>query len=244
MTRNLKGVFIDRLSLTDTGLSIGIIKRAIVHTHKVLDEIDEKLVSVKVERISQILELSNLSSMIGNILGAAIEDYSGGRFKRNEPHKYPDLLAQNKTGKDIEIKISLEKNHPKGHLPKEGFYLTFRYVLIDGYRPYDKNKRGQIAQIWEVRHGYLEGKHFNVSNTDGDSGKTAPINKIGMEALNVIYVDIEHCPYSERGRIYKKYVALINKPSPMLNTPKKSKVKKSSTILPSGTILKIKPTIK
>ena len=53
----------------------------------------------------------------------------------------------------------------------------------------DGQVRGDVVWIWEVRFGHLSVKHFNVSNTAGDSGKTAVVNKAGMEQLEVVYVD-------------------------------------------------------
>jgi hypothetical protein len=155
------------------------------------------------------VELANLSSMVGNLLGAGIEKYSKNNFKRNGPHKYPDILSQNENSKDIEIKISLETNKPKGHLAKEGYYLTFRYVLIDNKAEYNRDLRGEIVQIWEARFGYLLEEHFNISNTAGDSGKTAVINADGMEALKVAYIDLNYCPFTNRSKNFKIYQNII-----------------------------------
>lgn len=207
--RELKGAFIEHQELKDAGLTIENLQKAIEYAHEILDEIDEKLIRVKVGRISELVELANLSSMVGNLLGAGIENFSNGNFQRNGPHKFPDILSQNENCKDIEIKISLETNKPKGHLAKEGYYLTFRYVLIDENADFDRNERGQIVQIWEARFGYLLEHHFNISNTAGDSGKTAVINKDGMDALKVAYIDLNYCPYTERASTYKSYQKII-----------------------------------
>ena len=104
----------------------------------------------------------------------------------------------------VEIKVSLEKNAPKAHLAKEGLYLTFRYILgdIDGNLG---DVRGDVAWIWEVRFGYLRAEHFNVSSTDGDSGKTAVVNKSGMEQLKILYQNPDHEP---RRRNYRPSITL------------------------------------
>jgi hypothetical protein len=208
-SRNLKGHFFELIDMQNAGLTINNLKNAIIYAHDILDEIDEKLITVDVGRISQMVELANLSSMVGNLLGAGIEKYSKNNFKRNGPHKYPDILSQNDNSKDIEIKISLETNKPKGHLAKEGYYLTFRYVLIDNKAEYNRDLRGEIVQIWEARFGYLLEKHFNISNTAGDSGKTAVINAEGMEALKVAYIDLNYCPFTNRSKNYKIYQNII-----------------------------------
>ena len=74
---------------------------------------------------------------------------------------------------DIEIKVALESNKPKGHLIKPGAHLTLRYVLVDDGGIYVRGKktRGKVPWIWEVRVGTLTDAHFNFSNTEGDSGQ-------------------------------------------------------------------------
>ena len=63
--------------------------------------------------------------------------------------------------------------------------------------------------LGHVRVGVLEAKHFNVSNTAGDSGKTATINAAGMAALSPVYFDLAHCPYSERSKHRKALTRLF-----------------------------------
>ena len=207
--RKLNGKFIEDNLVQDTGLTIEIVQKAIQYTHQIFDQIDEKLLSVGADRMSQTVELANLSSMAGNLLGAGIARVSDGRFRRNGPHKYPDILANSSSFKDIEIKISLEKNIPKGHLAKAGFYLTCRYVLVNDSFNFIADQRGEIVELWEARFGYLEEKHFNLSNTPGDSGKTAVINKEGMNELKVIYVNLSICPYTKNSSTFKNYEKMI-----------------------------------
>lgn len=208
--RLLKGRFLKSSDMNSAGLSKGILKNAINYTHNILDEIDSKLISVGADRLSQTVELANLSSMVGNLLGAGIAVNSDGLFKRNGPHKYPDILANDSSCSDIEIKISLENNKPKGHLAKEGYYLTCRYVLIDENFSFNYNQRGTIVEIWEARFGYLDETHFNLSNTPGDSGKTAVINKEGMDELKIVYLNLNLCPYTKKSRTYKELTTLVN----------------------------------
>ncbi|MFI3277413.1 MAG: hypothetical protein SNH13_02115 [Rikenellaceae bacterium] len=204
MKRKLLGRFNETPEMINCGLTIDILKRAIEHTHIIIDEIDKKLLSLGADRLSQTVELANLSSMIGNILGAGVVSNSNNIYKRNKPHKYPDVLSNHPTSSDIEIKIALETNNPKGHLAKEGYYLICRYVLIDENFKFNKDTRGNIAEIWEARFGFLKTEHFNISNTSGDSGKTAVVNKNGMEQLKVIYANTNICPYSQNSATFKK----------------------------------------
>jgi len=103
----------------------------------------------------------------------------------------------------VEIKMSLEDNTPKGHLPKEGYYLTCRYVLGGADGSYERGHRGGVAWIWEIRFGHLEERHFNSSNTPGDSGKTAVVNMEGMKRLRRLYFDAALCPFGPKSPYWK-----------------------------------------
>jgi len=206
--------FINAKVLEDIGLSHEVLIKSIQDTYNLLDKVDVTLAESGVFPLSQTVELANLSSMIGNILASAIAKNSNGLLKRNSPHKYPDLLTTGTLSQvpDIELKMALETNKPKGHLAKKGYYLTCRYVLCqsDGTLLTGKENRGTVPYIWEIRCGHLEDKHFNLSNTAGDSGKTAVVNAKGMESLQVVYCDLARAPLSPRGRLYKSYEGLLN----------------------------------
>ena len=159
------------------GLERHQIADAIVGTYRLLDRVDRTLTGDGVDPLCRIVELANLSSMIGNIFGAEIAKSSKGLYVRNRPHKYPDLLpvAEGAVRTGIEIKMALNRNQPKGHLAKPGHYITCRYVLTDSdgnaiSEAVDRPKATHAA-IWELRTGCLEMDHFNLSNTDGDSGE-------------------------------------------------------------------------
>jgi hypothetical protein len=180
VSRSAEGKTLNGAVLESIGLDHEVVREAIAQTYDLLDRIDNTLTSAGVFPLSQTVELANLSSMIGNIFGAALARHSNGRFKRNGPHKYPDLLSTKpKLYPNIELKMALERNTPKGHLAKSGYYVTCRYVLCDddGVAMFDKNNRGVTPYIWELRCGYLEEAHFAISNTTGDSGKTAVVNQ-------------------------------------------------------------------
>lgn len=53
------------------------------------------------------------------------------------------------------IEDCYKRNKPKGHLPKPGLHLTFRYVLCDREGCFTKGKenRGKTAHVWEVKAG-------------------------------------------------------------------------------------------
>ena len=54
----------------------------------------------------------------------------------------------------------------------------------------------------------LDQSHFNFSNTEGDSGKTAVINARGMNALGVVYCDLDRTPLAPKGRVYAELARL------------------------------------
>ena len=209
-------------ALTAIGLSHEQLAAAVVGTYRLLDRIDATLVSDGVDPLCQVVELANLSSMIGNVLGAEVAKASNGLYVRNAPHRFPDLLAAhaNAAQTGIEIKMALNRNTPKGHLAKEGHYLTCRYLLVDdaGDPCVEKVDRPRATRpvIWEMRTGYLLDEHFNISNTAGDSGKTAVVNASGMDALEVVYVDLEMVPGARTGARYRAYQGLFAPANPPL----------------------------
>lgn len=182
-----------------TGFTHQMIAAAMEDCYNTLDLIDEELMRRGAPPFSQLVELANLSSMIGNLLAAGLVQHSNGAFRRNTPHTYPDLVAQGQGKKGIEIKTALERNKPKGHLPKPGVHLTFRYVLASRGGEYSRGKetRGASAFIWEVKVGNLRECDFDVSNTDGDSGKTAVINTKVLNEMPLIYYDPGFLPYAK-----------------------------------------------
>lgn len=204
------GKFFNPEALASAGLSTQMLAEGLASAYKTLDVIDERLIALGNPRLSAMVELANLSSMLGNLLASGIANASGGVFRRNGPHKYPDLLASSPNAADVEIKIALEDNKPKGHLAKPGFYLTCRYVLGGEHGIFARGteNRGDVIWIWELRAGHLELEHFNLSNTAGDSGKTAVVNALGMARLQVVYCDLEFFPCSRNGRTFRQYQTL------------------------------------
>lgn len=183
---------------TLTGLTLSQLKTAIEASYTTLDIIDFQLTSRNLPPIERLVELANFSSMIGNILGSELASTSNGLYKRNKPHTYPDLIPLKKPAREIEIKVALETNKPKGHLPKAGTYMTFRYVLGGRSGDFSRGKlnRGDTAWIWEVRVGNLSLNDFALSNTAGDSGKTAVIKTASLYQMKVVYRNTKLNPHT------------------------------------------------
>ncbi|MND67321.1 hypothetical protein D3C87_1054170 [compost metagenome] len=212
MRRTLEGVTANEDVLERAGLDRGVLVKAVEELYDILDTLDDAMRKKSMMPFSTNVELTTYSAMIGNILGASLESLSNGRFLKNDPHKFPDLISLDQAYKNIEIKIALEKNTPKGHLIKPGCYLTCRYVLCDqdGRFPIGNATRGTKAYIWEMRCGVLQNKHFGESNTAGDSGKTAWVNKLGMKELKVVFFDRRRAPFADNSRTFKKYDRIIS----------------------------------
>jgi hypothetical protein len=187
------------------GLTWEMVHSGIEYVYQTLDKLDATLAEAGSPRLAHLIELANLSSVLGNLLATGIVRSGAGVFSRAGPHKYQDLrsVATGPGARNIEIKVSLETNPPKGHLAKVGQYLTCRYVLGNEDGSYTIGQRGDVVWFWEVCFGYLKAKHFNISNTQGDSGKTAVVNAAGMQQLQPVFFDSDRCPYSLRSKIRK-----------------------------------------
>jgi transcriptional regulator with XRE-family HTH domain len=185
---------------TMVGLTADGLLSAIEATYDTIDLIDDELRDRQSPPISNLVELANLSSMIGNLLCAGVADSSAGAYVRNRPHAFPDLVPQSLSLPDLEVKTALESNRPKGHLPKAGTYLTFRYVLADRQGNFKRGKtvRGDTAWVWEVRVGTLSEADFDISNTAGDSGKTAVIATMAFHRMTRVFYVPSLLPYARR----------------------------------------------
>jgi len=181
-----------------TGITHQTVRGAIEDCYQTLDLIDSELAKRESPLVSELVELANLSSMIRNLLAAGLVEHSGGAYSRNTPHTYPDLLSQRAGFGGIEVNTALERNKPKAHLPKPGMHLTFRYVLCDheGCFTRGKENRGKTAHFWEVKVGELSENDYDLSNTEGDSGKTAVVKTTVLRAMTLIYFDPRLLPYA------------------------------------------------
>jgi len=185
-----------------TGLPSVWIADATTDVYRTLDGIDAQLRNSGSDPLAGVVELANLSSMVGNLFGASLARRSGGAYTRNRPHAYPDLLPATRAAKatGVEIKVALETNRPKGHLPKEGVHILCRYVLADASGRFTRgtSTRGDTVWLWECRAGILTAADYDLSNTDGDSGKTAVVKNETLKRLERIFYVPALLPYAAR----------------------------------------------
>src|SRR5581483_1632694 len=195
MSRTPSGSHRSTPNLARTGLPDGALDQAVTFVYDTLDAIDDALLKRGSERLAEMVELANLSSMIGNLLRTGVAKASNGIYEANGPHKHPDLLHSKDPSLNVEIKVALEDNQPKGHLAKPGWHLTCHYVLCSPVGKFRRGveSRGCVPWIWLLRFGYLSSSHFNLSNTEGDSGKTAVVNAEGMRQLEPVFFDPKLC---------------------------------------------------
>jgi hypothetical protein len=196
VTRPANDYYQDTAELRQVGLSSDMLRSAVSFLYDTLDALDNALLARGSERMAQVVELANLSSMIGNIFRTGVAQASQGVFVSNGPHKHPDLLNQQDPDSGVEIKVALEGNQPKGHLAKPGWHLSCHYVLCSDSGEYTAgtDNRGSVACLWLIRFGWLHEEDFNLSNTPGDSGKTAVVNAKGMVKLPPVYFNPALCP--------------------------------------------------
>ena len=184
----------------NTGLDGKDLTKSIELCYRTLDIIDDQLISMNTPPLAELVELANLSSIVGNLIGSSIAEVSSGLYEKNKPHTYPDLLSQKPPAVDLELKVALEKNRPKGHLSKPRMYIIFRYVLGDKNSNYvrGKDNRGNTVWIWEVKVGKIDEDAFSISNTEGDSGKTANINSTVFNNMPLVYYVPSLLPYQSK----------------------------------------------
>jgi transcriptional regulator with XRE-family HTH domain len=201
---------IDELDLKAfTGLTGETVAQAIDSAYHTLDLIDEQMREAGSPPLAELVELANLSSMLGNLLGGGLARASNGLYERNGPHKYPDLLPVREGLPGLEVKTALETNRPKGHRAKAGVYVTFRYVLIrDGLYTRGRESRGDTVAVWEVKFGELDEGDFALSNTEGDSGKTAVFKAEAFNAMELVYYNPELLPYAKAKGAYARQIAM------------------------------------
>lgn len=190
--------------LNDLPIDGSAILMGIEQVYENLDTIDLAFQRQELEPIAeQFDEFSALSTVIGEFFASGVAEASDGIYEVNAGD-FPDLISTGKKSDvpGIEVKVAMEDNQPKGHLPKTGAYIAVRYVLAERDKSYERGERNDTPWIWEVRIGEMEEEQFNESDTEGDSGKTATFSADALWAFDCVYFDPDLLPYTSS--YYKK----------------------------------------
>ncbi|WP_254838635.1 helix-turn-helix domain-containing protein [Natronomonas marina] len=167
-------------------------------TYENLDTIDFALQRRGLDPLAeQFDEYAALSTVIGEFFASGVAEASDGLYEVNAGD-FPDLISTGKRSgvPGIEVKVAMETNQPKGHLPKPGMYVVVRYVLAERDKTYERDERKDTAWIWEVRMGRMDEEQFNESDTEGDSGKTATFSAAALWNFDCVYLDPDLIPYA------------------------------------------------
>lgn len=186
-----------------TGLSGDAIARAVEFAYRKLDLIDEQMRASGSRPIVGLVELPDLSSLVGDLFAAGVARASNGLYVQNGPDHYPSLLPLRQGFPELEVATALETDRPTSGSGKAGLYLTSRYVLADRDGTYTRGKdsRGDTVAVWEIRFGELGDGDFHVAGTRTGNG-SAKLRKEALDRMELVYYDPALLPYARATGIY------------------------------------------
>ena len=76
------------------GLTQQMVIAGLEYLYDTLDRLDDTLIRAESPRMAQLVELANLSSMLGNLLATGIVRNSGGIFERAGPLRSSSLMER------------------------------------------------------------------------------------------------------------------------------------------------------
>ena len=188
-----------------TGLTGETVTRAIDLAYRKLDLVDEQIRGSGSRPIVALIEHSDLSSLVANLLSAGIARASHGLYVQSGPDHSSSLLPLHQGLPELDVAASLETNQPAPAEVKAGVYLTFRYVLAqrDGTFTRGKDSRGDTAAVWEVRFGELREDAFYARSTRSAAG-SAQLKKAALDGMELVYYDPALLPYARRTGAYAR----------------------------------------
>jgi transcriptional regulator with XRE-family HTH domain len=181
-------------------LTPAMIGRAIDLTYRRLDLIDGQMRESGSPSIARLVELTQLSPLVANLLSASVARASNGLYVQHGSDHAPKLLPLRQGLPELEVVSALETNRPASGASTDGVYLTFRYVLAnrDGTFTRGKDSRGDTVAVWEVRFGELEDTDFHVA------GGIARLRKDALDDMELVYYDPELLPYARPTGVYAR----------------------------------------
>jgi transcriptional regulator with XRE-family HTH domain len=181
-------------------LTPAMIGRAVDLTYRRLDLIDGQMRESGSPSIARLVELTQLSPLVANLLSASVARASNGLYVQHGSDHAPKLLPLRQGLPELEVVSALETNRPASGASTDGVYLTFRYVLAnrDGTFTRGKDSRGDTVAVWEVRFGELEDTDFHVA------GGIARLRKDALDDMELVYYDPELLPYARPTGVYAR----------------------------------------
>ena len=188
-----------------TGLTAAAIARAVEIAYRKLDLIDEQMRASGSRPIVELIDIAELSSLMGNLLSAAVARASNGLYVQNGPDHSPNLLPVRQGLPELEVATALETERPTGAARKAGLHLVLRYVLADRSGAYTRgaDSRGDTVAVWEIRFGNLsEGDCISSARANG----RAQLKKAALERMELVYYDPALLPYARATGVYARSV--------------------------------------
>ncbi len=186
-----------------TGLTTAMVAQAIEIAYQKLDLIDEQMRESGSPPLARLVELSELSALISNLLSAGIAQASDGLYMQKASDQSPSLLPLRQGLPELEVAAALETDRPASGASTAGvYYLTFRYVLAgqDGTFTRGKESRGDMIVVWEVRFGEVAPEDFLRATRNGG----APLKKEALDGMELVYYDPELLPYAKPIGVYAR----------------------------------------
>ena len=90
MKPELRGLLGDAMRANNelgAGLTVEMVRQGVGYAYKTLDKIDQTLVEAESPRLATLIELANLSTIVGNFIRMGIVAASNGAFTSAGPHK-------------------------------------------------------------------------------------------------------------------------------------------------------------
>lgn len=186
-----------------TGLTGGMVGRAVELAYRKLDLIDVQLRESSSPALARLVELSDLSPLVANLLSASLARVSSGLYVQNAPDHSRSLLPLRQGLPELEVVAALETNRPLGASARTGAFLSFRYVLVDRESGFARGKdsRGDTVAVWEVRFGELGNDDFHITGASTGTVR-ARVKKDALDEMELVYYDPELLPYAKPTGVY------------------------------------------
>jgi transcriptional regulator with XRE-family HTH domain len=179
-----------------TGLTGGMVTRAIDLAYRKLDLVDEQIRGSGSRSIVSLVEDPDISWLVADLLSAGIARASNGLYVQSGPDHSSSLLPLRQGLPELDVAAAPETNRPAPAEPRSGLYVIFRYVLAerDGTFTRGKDSRGDTVAVWEVRFGELREYDFHVRQ----------LKKGALDRMELVYYDPAFLPYARATGAYAR----------------------------------------